>query len=267
MKSDNIIVVKNLSYKKIFSNLSLEVKKGSFISVSGPNNCGKSTLIKILSGLISTENMVFFGNASIESINKTKLFYDEGIVLLNDKISFLFDTVKDEIMFVLDNINIDSDKKQERYNEVLKLLDLGKYEKSNPNLLNKNEKIFVLLALAIIHKPKILYLDNVDSMMGKADRRKLMDVLSYLNKEEKMTIVMSTTCLEETLVSDYLYILSGSNIALEGRPLDILKDDNIINKRGLSRPFMVDLSVKLRDYDLVSDICLDMEGMVDILWK
>ena len=50
-------------------------------------------------------------------------------------------------------------------------------------------------------------------------------------------------------------------------PLDVLKEDNVINKLGLSMPFMLDLSIKLKDYELIDELSLDMEGLVDILWK
>ena len=87
------------------------------------------------------------------------MFYDEGIVILNEKIDFLFDTVKEEILFVLDNINISDEKKKERYNFIIKLLNLTKYEKLNPNELNRNIKIKVLLAIAVIHKPHVLFIE------------------------------------------------------------------------------------------------------------
>lgn len=267
MKDTEFISVKKLSYKKIFDNVNLNIEQGTFVSISGSNNCGKTTLIKLLSGLISTENMVFYKGVSLENINKTKLFYDEGIVLLNEKVNFLFDNVKDEILFVLDNIRIDEEIKNDRYKEVVKLLDLQDYEKVNPNSLNKNQKVLLLLALAIIHKPKVLYLDNIDSMMSKQDRKHIMDILHHLNKKEKMTIIMATTNLENVLDTDYIYILSNGGIALEGVPYMVLQDDNIINKLGLDIPFMMDLSVKLKDYNLLKDICLDMEGMVELLWK
>ena len=56
-------------------------------------------------------------------------------------------------------------------------------------------------------------------------------------------------------------------MALKGTPLEVLKHDNIINKIGLDVPFMVDLSVKLKDYDLIDGIELDQDRMLDILWK
>ena len=263
----NIISVKNLSYKKIFSDISFNIEKGSFVAISGSNNCGKTTLIKLLSGLITTKEMIKFDSSYIEDINKTKLFLNEGIVILNEKFNFIFDKVKDEISFVLDNLDLSEDDKETRYNEVVSLLKIKKYEGLNPNTLNRKEKILVLLALSIIHKPKILFLDDICVMMNRYEKKVILDILQKLNKEWGITIVMSTTKLEEAVTADYIYIINNGNIALSGKPKEVLKDDNVINKLGLSMPFMIDLSIKLKDYDLVDDVILDMEGMVDLLWK
>lgn len=268
MKKNNLILsVKGLSYKKILENITFDVEKGQFISVSGSNNCGKTTLIKILSGLISTHDMVYFDNKDIFAINKTKLFSEIGIVLINDKFNFLFDNVKDEIMFVLNNLKMSEEERNDQYNFIVKLLDLTKYQKINPNNLSRGEKAFVLLALALVHNPKILFLDDASNMMNKTERKKFLEILHFFNSEFGITIVMSTSKLDETLDTDYLYLLDAGKIVLSGTPVAILKDDNIINKLGLSIPFMIDLSVKLMDYELLNDICLNMEGMVDTLWK
>ena len=268
MKKSNLILsVKNLSYKKILKDVSFDVKEGNFISISGSNICGKTTLIKILSGLIQTENMVYFNGKELESINKTDLFSKIGIVLINDKFNFLFDNVKDEVMFVLNNLNMSDEERKDQYDFIIKLLGLTKYQKFNPNYLNRSEKILVLLALAVVHKPKLLFLDDASNMMSKEERKKFLEILHFFNKEFGTTIIMSTSKLDETLDTDYLYLFDEGTIALSGKPLDILKDDNVINKLGLNMPFMLDLSIKLKDYDLIKETVLDMEGMVDLLWK
>ena len=86
-------------------------------------------------------------------------------------------------------------------------------------------------------------------------------------QSENLTIIMVTSNLEEALITDYMYVISESNILIEGSPLEIVQKDNIMNKAGLNLPFMVDLSVKLRDYDLVKVIEQDQERMVELLWK
>ena len=180
---------------------------------------------------------------------------------------FFKSTVKDEIMFVLNNLKMSEEERNDQYNFIVKLLDLTKYQKINPNNLSRGEKAFVLLALALVHNPKILFLDDASNMMNKTERKKFLEILHFFNSEFGITIVMSTSKLDETLDTDYLYLLDAGKIVLSGTPVAILKDDNIINKLGLSIPFMIDLSVKLMDYELLNDICLNMEGMVDTLWK
>lgn len=268
MKKDNIILsVKNLTYKKILNDVSFDIKTGDFVSISGSNICGKTTLIKILSGLICVDNAVFYNDKLLESINKTKLFSEFGIVLINDKFNFIFDNVKDEIMFVLNNLNLGEEEKKDQYNFIIKLLGLSKLQKSNPNYLSRGEKILVLLALAVVHNPKVLFLDDASNMMSKEERKHFLEILHFFNSEFGTTIIMATTKLDETLDTDYLYLFDNGSLVLSGMPLDVLKEDNVINKLGLSMPFMLDLSIKLKDYELIDELSLDMEGLVDILWK
>ena len=78
---------------------------------------------------------------------------------------------------------------------------------------------------------------------------------------------MMTNNMDIALLSDYIYVFSDSLVLLEGFPLEVLQKDNVLNKLGINLPFMMDLSVKLKDYDLIKDIELDMDRMVDLLWK
>ncbi len=96
----------------------------------------------------------------------------------------------------------------------------------------------------------------------------MINIIKVINDlKESITFIMTITNLEYSLDSDYLYIIDGSNIVLEGIPFDVLLNDNIINKLGLELPFMFDLSIKLNDYELLDEIVLDMDRMIDKLWK
>ena len=119
----------------------------------------------------------------------------------------------------------------------------------------------------IISKPKILLIDDLSPIFNKQDLLEITNILKDINKSHEITIIMITSILECNLQSDYTYIISNKQITLEGIPSEVLEKDNIINKAGLELPFMMDLSVKLKDYDLIKDIELDMEKMVNNLWK
>ena len=84
-----------------------------------------------------------------------------------------------------------------------------------------------------------------------------------------MTIIMTSSSLEETIytVNSTLYILDNGKIISSGDIFEVLSNDSLINKAGLELPFMVDLSVKLKYYNLVDKIFLNPVRLVDTIWK
>ena len=82
-----------------------------------------------------------------------------------------------------------------------------------------------------------------------------------------LTLLITTINLEISLYTDFIYIIEQGKIALNGTTFDVLQKDNTINKIGLSLPFMIDLSVKLRDYELVDELETDIDRMIDKLWN
>ncbi|MBR2247524.1 MAG: hypothetical protein IJ880_10920, partial [Bacilli bacterium] len=103
--------------------------------------------------------------------------------------------------------------------------------------------------------------------LSDKETNEILKILKYLQEKDKLTIILTTGNLNNTIDSDYLYILSEGKIVLEGKPLEVLEKDNLLNRLGLELPFMIDLSVKLKDYNLVDNIKLDMDRMVKDLWK
>ena len=101
----------------------------------------------------------------------------------------------------------------------------------------------------------------------KVEVEQLNKLLKDYIKKYKTTIIITTINLENTINSDYLIIIDDNKIILEGKPLEILGKDNIINKVGLDLPFMIDLTTKLKDYDLIKDIEIDKEKLINKLWK
>ena len=138
--------------------------------------------------------------------------------------------------------------------------------KEDPAKLYLFAKIKLRLALAIIEHKEMILLDDISSGLTKKENQELFLLLKEI-KEAGITIVMTTSNLEETLFSDYLYILDEGSVVLEGKTIDVLQEDSKLNKLGLTLPFMVDLSLKLKYYELVDNIETDMDRLVDILWK
>lgn len=247
----NSIMLYNFFDDYLFENLNILVPKDNFITISGPNNCGKTTLLRILNREIITENKIIIEN---RGINNYKIEEYSKLVSCVIPLETVFDeeTVEEELL----RINTKIDK-------VVKELKISKILTKNTNTLNDKEIVLIQLAKAILSNPEILLIDDLSLYFNNKEKK---DIFKFIRKL-KLTIVYTTTSLEDTLYSDYLYIINDKKVVLEGNPLYILQKDNIINKIGLKLPFMVDLSVKLTDYELIDKQILDPKEMVDELWK
>ena len=124
-----------------------------------------------------------------------------------------------------------------------------------------------MLLISFIYEPKILLLDDILLGLKSTEKKEIISLINDYRKHKDISLIMTVSNLEDALYGDYLYIIKDSKIILEGEPSNILQNDNIINKLGLELPFMIDLSVKLRDYDLIKDIETDMDRLVNTLWK
>lgn len=261
-----IIRVANLTYKNIFNDFNINFVQNRFITISGPNNCGKTTLIRILDRQIITENTIMINDRKIEDYKIAEL---SKIVqsLIPKEVNFFYQTVKDELEFYLAQSTLSKVEKKELYKHVIKNLKLTKYEKINPRSLENGELIKVQLATKLLKRPPILLIDDLGRYLTKKEKAEVLAYLRAYQLQYGTTIIMTTNDLNDTLVSDYIYIISNSTLVLEGNPMEVLQKDNSLNKLGLSIPFMIDLSVKLRDYDVVKEIELDQDRMVDKLWN
>lgn len=264
---ENLVMVKELTYQSIFQKLNLDIRKGKITFLSGANKCGKTTLIKIISGMIATKNMVVFDHSYMEETHRVETFSQVGVMMPYERLPFLFSTVYQELAFPLENLEYSREQIKSRIQEVSASLKLESVLQQNPKTLSLFEKNKVLLALAIIHKPKLLLLDDPCSMLTKGETKFILDCLKKLQKKDKMTIIVTTDNLEETLWGDYLYILKAGKIVLEGKPISVLQEETILTRLGLRLPFLVDLSLKLKFYDLLDDVILDLDKMVNLLWK
>ena len=104
-------------------------------------------------------------------------------------------------------------------------------------------------------------------MMNKKTKEKIISILKHRVKKDQLTVILTTMNLEDILDSNYTYVLNQGNIVMEGVPLNILKEEKLLSQVGLELPFMIDLSLKLKFYELIKEIITDMDGMVNTLWK
>lgn len=221
---NNIIEIKNLykSYKEVkaVQDLSFCVKEGELFAFLGVNGAGKSTTISMICGtLIKDKGKIYINGKDIDnSIDEIKK--DFGVVFQN--------SVLDKALSVYDNLKYraslygihgtDFDKRLE---EVSSLLNLKDILKRSVGKLSGGQIRRVDIARAIIHNPKILFLDEPTTGLDPHTRKNVWDVVSKLIKENNITVFLTTHYMEEASDADYVIIIDQGKIVASGTPLEL----------------------------------------------
>ena len=131
--------------------------------------------------------------------------------------------------------------------------------------ISTSDKIKVNIASLLIHKPKIILLDNVLCKLNYNDKKLVIKILKDFQKENKLTIILITNDIQDTLLSDRIIVLDNGKILLDDTPKNIYQDDTV-EKMGFELPFIVKLSHNLILYDLLDKVYLTDKGVLDKLW-
>lgn len=267
----NILEINNLNYKygkaTVFKNFNLSVEEGRYIGVAGSNASGKTTLIKLISGILPSCDSIMVGYSYVNSNRIHDHSRDFGVVFGQNLNCFLFDDVYKEMSFPLENLNLDVSEIEKTILDTASSFKINKLLDKKIIDLTNSEKQQLLIAIATLHKPKILLLDSAFTMMDRKTKKQIKDTLINYKKSFNITIIETTSNLEDVVDSDYLYVIGNGGILIEGKPLVVFREDSLLTRIGLALPFMVDLSLKLEFYELLDHIETDVYRMVDDLWK
>ena len=265
-----VIDIKNLSfrYKRdfIFDNFSLSVEKGSWITIAGPNGSGKTTLVKILAGLLKNYSSIKILNKEYNKKYELGIRSEMGFVFDVPENYFACETVEDELAFALEIMAVAPKTIKKKVDEMTKLFNLEEFLDKNPYELSGGEKQIVALACALILEPRILVLDEALCMVDINKRKQLLDIIKRYNTKKRITVLSFTHNLEEAIYSDRLVILNKGKIVVDGAFPNVFREERVMRKIGLEVPFMIELSQKLKVYNILSDIDLDMDKVVSKLW-
>ena len=258
-----ILNVNNVHYKDTLEDISMYIDKNKITSISGSNNSGKTTLIKIIGRIFDTNSSIIFDGKNIYDYKLTDYIKFVSVIIPKE-ITFIENTLEEELIIEADNYDEDTKSK---IDYLIRGLKIKKILSKDIKGLTSKELILSQIALSLVNDKKLLLIDNIDHYFNDDELKKINLFLKHYIKDFGLTVVYTTTNLNQALLSDYLYIIDKGRILLKGEPITVLQKDNVINKAGLEVPFIIDLSVKLRDYDLINKIILDKEKLVDELWK
>ena len=222
MKS--VIEINNLnkSFKKLkaVDDLSFVVREGELFAFLGINGAGKSTTINILCGQLSKDS----GSVRVNGCD-----LDKEPNAVKSEIGVVFQgSVLDKALSVRDNLEsraalygIFGDSFNQRLDELSELLDFKDLIKRTVGKLSGGQRRRIDIARALLHKPKILILDEPTTGLDPQTRKLLWKVISDLRQSENMTVFLTTHYMEEAADADNVVIIDAGKIVAQGTPLEL----------------------------------------------
>lgn len=220
----DIIKIENLNKSfgdtKAVNNLSFSVMEGEFFAFLGVNGAGKSTTINIMTSTLSKDSGRVLINGNDIDTHSENVKRDIGVVFQN--------SVLDKSLSVYDNLasrgalySIFGNELRIRVQEIAHLLDFEMLLNKAVGKLSGGQRRRIDIARALLHRPKILILDEPTTGLDPQTRNLMWSVISSLRKNENMTVFLTTHYMEEAANADHVVILDNGSICAEGTPHEL----------------------------------------------
>lgn len=248
-----MIRVEHLSYQyqdseeNAVHDVSLHIKKGSFVAILGHNGSGKSTLAKHFNGiLLPTEGKVYVdGMDTSDPNNALAIRRTVGMVFQNPDNQIVANIVEDDVAFAPENLGIPPEEIRVRVDEALKLVEMYDYRLHAPHLLSGGQKQRVAIAGVIAMRPECIVLDEATAMLDPIGRSEVIKTITNLCRQQGITVVHITHHMEECIGADRLIVMNGGEIVADGTPVEVFSQVDMLHEQGLTVPATTELIDRL----------------------
>lgn len=267
----NHIELKNVSFSydetgKAVENASFSIEKGSYTTIIGHNGSGKSTIAKLMIGLLEKdEGEIIIDGLTLNLENLMKIRSKVGIVFQNPDNQFIGATVKDDIAFGLENHCVPTEKMDEIIEEYAKKVNMQDFLEHEPTKLSGGQKQRVAIAGVLAMAPDILIFDESTSMLDPQGKDEINRVIRQLHEQTEMTLISITHDIEEVAKSDYVIVMDKGKVVMTGKPEDILLQKEKLVQLKLDVPFSVKLQNELKLRKIHVTNTTSIERIVDEL--
>ncbi len=241
-EGENMIEVENVFFsynsKPVLEEVNFTVKKGEFVAVLGPNGAGKTTLLKLILGLLKPDKgrIKVFGYDTRKE--KDKILEIAGYLPQRE---LLHTDIPLKVYQVI-SMPLKAKGKRVDKNSILKTLSIVGLEEiysANFNELSGGLQQRVLIARALIQKPKILLLDEPFNGVDLPSQEKIIEILNLLSKENNVTIIAVVHNINPLLHHVDKVILLNRKLIAIGTPNEVFTELNIKRTYGTSIPLVV----------------------------
>ncbi|MCI6928295.1 MAG: energy-coupling factor transporter ATPase [Ruminococcus sp.] len=276
--SDTIIKFDNVSFAyemedegivNAVNDFSLEVPEGQFLAVLGHNGCGKSTVAKLINGILVPNK----GKVTVEGMDTSDeektvdICKTVGMVFQNPDNQIVATIVEDDVAFGPENLGVEPSEIRKAVDSALKAVGMYEFRKREPHRLSGGQKQRVAIAGVIAMNTKCIVMDEPTAMLDPQGRKEVMDTVMKLNREFGITVILITHYMDEAVKADRVIVMDGGRIAMDGTPKEVFRNVERMKKLGLDVPQATELAYRLRKkgFKLPEDILDENECAEAIL--
>lgn len=250
----------------VIKDVSFEIPKGSYTTIVGHNGSGKSTIAKLLIGLLKAKSgeIKILGNTLNEE-NVYSLRNHVGIVFQNPDNQFIGSTVADDIAFGLENHCVPQEQMQAIIEDVTARVNMSDFLDSEPTKLSGGQKQRVAIAGILAIAPDIIIFDESTSMLDPQGKASINEQIQKLHDERNITILSITHDMEEVAQSEYVIVLKDGKVEMQGTPKQIFEHKGKLKEMKLELPFALSFSEKLKNEGIFKDSYCTLDEVVNEL--
>ena len=263
-----MIEVKDLKYSyntkdRAVRGVSFSVADKEWLSIIGHNGSGKSTIAKLLVGLIFPQaGSISYDGVEINEDTVNTIRKRVGIVFQNPDNQFVGYNVLYDIAFGLENHLVPREEMKSLIEEYTKKVDMQDYLSREPETLSGGQKQRVAIAGILAMNCDIIILDEATSMLDPQGTEEIIALIEELHKKYNKTVITITHDLNLAERSDRIIVMKNGEIIKEGKPKEIFMERDILLSSNLDMPFSLKAAYEASKTELNSN-----KELMDALWE
>ncbi|WHX28226.1 energy-coupling factor ABC transporter ATP-binding protein [Virgibacillus halodenitrificans] len=252
----------------VLRNCSFEIYEGEWVAIIGHNGSGKSTIAKLINGLLFPQKgEIFIDGQQVNEETIWDIRKEVGMVFQNPDNQFVGTTVQDDVAFGMENRGTPREEMVIRIEETLSAVGMEDYRFTEPHRLSGGQKQRVAIASVLAISPKVLILDEATAMLDPKGRTEIMRTVSNVQNKEALSLITITHDLQEVVQADRVIVMNNGEIWDRATPREIFSKKNSLREIGLDVPFVAILADELKEKGInLTKEPLNHEELLEDLW-
>ena len=252
----------------VLKNCSFEIYDNEWIAIIGHNGSGKSTIAKLMNGLLFPQKgEVLINGEQLTEETVWDIRQDVGMVFQNPDNQFVGTTVRDDIAFGMENRGFPREQMIKRIDETLDAVQMTDYLLTEPHRLSGGQKQRIAIASVLAVSPQVIILDEATSMLDPKGRQEIIETVAGVRKNHQLSLITITHDLNEITQADRVIVMNQGELFFEATPREVFAKRDDLLAIGLDIPFIGQLTEQLNQLNVELPINpLNHEEMLEALW-